>query len=95
MSWVAFVAGNGNYTIELHLLKQEFEQNNVSLIKELLIKFTNKFFRNKIIIETKLNFEQLKNNIIHSNLNALYLIWKNPYMTVGKDTFIHDMLTQM
>ncbi|HRB70068.1 MAG TPA: helical backbone metal receptor, partial [Chitinophagales bacterium] len=33
--------------------------------------------------------------IIHSNLNALYLIWKNPYMTVGKDTFIHDMLTQM
>ena len=43
----------GNYTIELYLLKQEFEQNNVSLIKELLIKFTNKFFRNKIIIETK------------------------------------------
>lgn len=23
-----------------------------------------------------------------------YLIWKNPYMTVGRDTFIHDMLTR-
>lgn len=25
-------------------------------------------------------------------LNACYLIWKEPYMTVGGDTFIHDML---
>lgn len=24
--------------------------------------------------------------------NAAYFIWKNPYMTVGKDTYIHDML---
>lgn len=23
-----------------------------------------------------------------------YLIWKNPYMTVGNDTFIHDMLSR-
>jgi ABC-type Fe3+-hydroxamate transport system substrate-binding protein len=26
--------------------------------------------------------------------NASYLIWRNPYMTIGKDTFIHDMLTR-
>ncbi|MFA0962619.1 ABC transporter substrate-binding protein [Roseivirga sp. BDSF3-8] len=26
---------------------------------------------------------------------ALYLIWKNPYMSVGADTFIHDMLNRM
>jgi len=25
---------------------------------------------------------------------AGYLIWRNPYMTIGKDTFIHDMLTR-
>ena len=25
-------------------------------------------------------------------LKAGYLIWRNPYMTIGKDTFIHDML---
>ncbi len=23
---------------------------------------------------------------------AAYLIWKNPYMTIGKDTYIHDLL---
>lgn len=27
-------------------------------------------------------------------LNIAYLIWKNPYMTVGSDTFIHAMLAQ-
>ncbi len=26
---------------------------------------------------------------------ALYLIWKNPYMTVGNDTFIHDMVERI
>lgn len=25
---------------------------------------------------------------------AAYLIWRNPYMTIGGDTFIHDMLTR-
>ncbi len=24
-----------------------------------------------------------------------YLIWQNPYMSIGKDTFIHDMLTHL
>ncbi|AZQ43936.1 helical backbone metal receptor [Nonlabens ponticola] len=26
-------------------------------------------------------------------LRALYLIWKNPYMSIGHDTFIHDMMS--
>lgn len=26
-------------------------------------------------------------------LRVLYLIWKNPWMTIGKDTFIHALLT--
>jgi ABC-type Fe3+-hydroxamate transport system substrate-binding protein len=26
--------------------------------------------------------------------NAGYLIWRNPYMTIGNDTFIHDMLSR-
>lgn len=25
---------------------------------------------------------------------ALYLIWRKPYMTIGHDTFIHDMMTR-
>jgi len=31
---------------------------------------------------------------IKDPLTAAYLIWRNPYMTVGRDTFIHDMLQQ-
>ncbi|MGB8191915.1 MAG: helical backbone metal receptor [Chitinophagaceae bacterium] len=27
-------------------------------------------------------------------LHTAYLIWKDPYMTIGNDTFIHDMLTR-
>ena len=27
-------------------------------------------------------------------LRAAYLIWRDPYMTIGHDTFIHDMLTR-
>jgi ABC-type Fe3+-hydroxamate transport system substrate-binding protein len=26
--------------------------------------------------------------------DTLYLIWKDPYMSIGKDSFIHDMLTR-
>ncbi len=29
-----------------------------------------------------------------TSLKAAYLIWKDPYMTVGHDTFIHDMFTR-
>lgn len=28
------------------------------------------------------------------NKKVLYLIWKGPYMSVGQDTFIHDMLSR-
>ena len=27
-------------------------------------------------------------------LTVLYLVWRNPFMSVGSDTFIHDMLTR-
>lgn len=36
------------------------------------------------------NFSQLKTQ--NSKLKTCYLIWRNPYMTIGGDTFIHDML---
>jgi ABC-type Fe3+-hydroxamate transport system substrate-binding protein len=28
-----------------------------------------------------------------TGIRTAYLIWQNPYMTIGGDTFIHDMLT--
>lgn len=31
---------------------------------------------------------------ITSTQKALYLIWKNPYMSIGNDTFIHDIMSK-
>jgi len=44
---------------------------------------------NEIIKDINAVFESLKPE---RTLNALYLIWKHPYMSVGADTFIHDMM---
>jgi ABC-type Fe3+-hydroxamate transport system substrate-binding protein len=38
------------------------------------------------------NFSVLKNKLLKKS--AAYLIWKNPYMTIGADTFIHDMMNK-
>jgi ABC-type Fe3+-hydroxamate transport system substrate-binding protein len=45
---------------------------------------------NHLTQKIKTNFEEL--NQTRANINTCYLIWQNPYMTVGGDTFIHDML---
>ena len=52
----------------------------------------------EIITQTKQHFDELKKSIIklpNSQTNTLYLIWRKPYMTIGKDTFIHAMLEQL
>ncbi|RMZ58711.1 cobalamin-binding protein [Chryseobacterium nematophagum] len=41
-------------------------------------------------IQTILNQTKLS-----STLKVAYLIWKNPYMTVGSDTFIHKILSEI
>lgn len=46
---------------------------------------------NQLIIQIESNFEKLKVDIPERK-SACYLIWKDPYMTVGHDTYIHDML---
>jgi ABC-type Fe3+-hydroxamate transport system substrate-binding protein len=45
---------------------------------------------NKIINGIKERFAQFPTP--DSRLRTVYLIWQNPYMTVGGDTFIHSML---
>ena len=45
---------------------------------------------NQIAMEIKAGFEQLKP--LQLPLRAAYLIWKDPYMAAGGDTFINDML---
>ncbi|CAA7193813.1 ABC transporter substrate-binding protein [Chryseobacterium potabilaquae] len=41
-------------------------------------------------IQTILNQTKLS-----STLKVAYLIWKNPYMTIGSDTFIHKILSEI
>ncbi|MGZ5220184.1 MAG: ABC transporter substrate-binding protein [Chitinophagaceae bacterium] len=43
-----------------------------------------------LIGQIKKNFSQLPSH--DSRLKTAYLIWNDPYMTVGGDTFIHSML---
>ncbi len=45
----------------------------------------------EIIKQLKHNFAQLHN--VSNKLRCAYLIWNNPYMSAGGDTFIHAMLT--
>ena len=43
-----------------------------------------------LITKIKTNFSQLQTK--NYNLQTAYLIWQKPYMTIGGDTFISDML---
>lgn len=47
---------------------------------------------NQIIGKVTSDFEGL--SLIKNQKTVLYLIWKNPYLTAGKDTFIDDMLSR-
>jgi len=40
-------------------------------------------------------YEILNQAKISSTIKVAYLIWKNPYMTIGSDTFIHKILTEI
>jgi len=40
-------------------------------------------------------YEVLNQAKLNSKVKTAYLIWKNPYMTVGSDTFIHHILSEI
>ena len=46
----------------------------------------------QIVNQINNNFEELKP--LKTPKSVLYFIWRNPYMTIGEDTFISDMLTR-
>lgn len=55
-------------------------------------KLTGTSFKAKSLINSiKINFNHFE-KLKQVTQDALYLIWKKPYMTVGSDTFIHDMM---
>lgn len=94
---------------QIEALKNEFKvlvtdvknlEDNYKMIEKIgkLTKTEN--IAKEIIHQTKLNFEEFKINLSSSlslpiNIGTLYLIWRKPYMTIGKDTFIHSMLESM
>ncbi len=54
----------------------------------------------KLLDKKKLALEfNKKNNEIFKNtsqkVKVAYIIWKNPYMTIGSDTFIHEILEKL
>lgn len=46
----------------------------------------------QIIVQKLKTDRSIALNSTHQSYHALYLIWKNPYMAAGSDTFIHDMM---
>ncbi|PIF44802.1 substrate-binding family protein [Chryseobacterium sp. 52] len=40
-------------------------------------------------------YDILQQAKLNSTVKAAYLIWKNPYMTIGADTFIHKILAEI
>lgn len=46
-----------------------------------------------LVQQVKQQFDALR-TASDTRLRTAYLIWQEPYMTVGGDTFIHDMLTR-
>ncbi|AYN01880.1 ABC transporter substrate-binding protein [Chryseobacterium sp. 3008163] len=67
-------------------------EDNYYLVKNLGLLF-NKEERAQIF-NLKI-YEVLNGAKIHTKIKTAYLIWKNPYMTVGSDTFIHNILAEI
>ena len=67
--------------------------DNFDLINQLGYIFDKKKESVNIINSTKSIFNKVL-NFNNKNKKVLYLIWKNPYMSIGRDTFIHNILTQ-
>jgi ABC-type Fe3+-hydroxamate transport system substrate-binding protein len=62
----------------------------LEMIEHLGILTHSVFEANSISSAININFSQLNNCSVQKT--AAYFIWKNPYMTVGGDTFIHQMI---
>jgi len=67
-------------------------EDNYYLVKNLGLLF-NKEERAQIF-NLKI-YDVLNGAKIHTKIKTAYLIWKNPYMTVGSDTFIHNVLSEI
>ena len=71
-----------------------YDLNDSLKMMEAIGEITNTSIKAKeIIAQIEKDFNALK-PINTARNKVLYFIWKNPYMTIGSDTFIHDMLNR-
>ncbi len=61
-----------------------------AMIKDIGIMTCRTSEAKKLILDIKKEFTRLQEK--SSGRKTAYLIWRNPYMTIGGDTFINDML---
>ena len=67
-------------------------EDNISFLNELGKRLNKIEIANEFIQKIEEIFSGLNSD---KNLKAVYLIWKNPYMTIGGDTFINDVLKKI
>ena len=75
------------YTSDVYDLKSSLEM--IAHVGQLT---KTEFEAQSIISKISLNFKEIQFPAIKRT--AIYFIWKNPYMTVGGDTFIHKMIEE-
>jgi ABC-type Fe3+-hydroxamate transport system substrate-binding protein len=75
------------YTSDVYDLKSSLEM--IAHVGQLT---KTEFEAQSIISKISLNFKEIQFPAIKKT--AIYFIWKNPYMTVGGDTFIHKMIEE-
>lgn len=75
------------YTSDVYDLKSSLEM--IAHVGQLT---KTEYEAQSIISKISLNFKEIQFPAIKKT--AIYFIWKNPYMTVGGDTFIHQMIEE-
>ncbi len=68
--------------------------NALDMIEQLGLMTNRETKSNEIMSDIGTLFSALKPQDINACPRVLYLIWKGPYMSVGGDTFIHNMLSK-
>jgi ABC-type Fe3+-hydroxamate transport system substrate-binding protein len=74
------------WTSDIHTPQQAFE-----MIAEIAKIVDKEAAAKELLFDIKSNFEQLRTTISIQH-RAIYLIWQQPYMTIGGDTFIDAMM---
>ncbi|MET3538664.1 ABC transporter substrate-binding protein [Chryseobacterium limigenitum] len=67
-------------------------EDNYYLLKNLGLLFNKEEKAQQFNLKT---YEVLSQAKIEFPIKVAYLIWKNPYMTIGSDTFIHRILSEI